>query len=145
MIRIEVYLLRPGRTQEAINIAEVENSVIEYEDDPDRYESLTDENFILVSMAHSAYMKYSESFAEMLNSQFKNNTRLKARGVKQAGFYVLVGASMPSVLIESGFISNSTDKDYLKSSFGKKQLARAIFGAIKEYRAYYKDQMDAEL
>lgn len=142
---IEVYLLRPGRTQEAIAIAEWENSVIEYEDNPERYESLTDENFILVSMAHSAYMKYSESFAEMLNNQFKNNTKLKARGVKQAGFYVLVGASMPSVLIESGFISNSDDKNYLKSSFGQKQLARAIFGAIEEYRAYYKDQMEAEL
>jgi N-acetylmuramoyl-L-alanine amidase len=96
-------------------------------------------------MAHSAYMKYSESFADMLNTQFKNNTRLKARGVKQAGFYVLVGASMPSVLIESGFISNKKDKDYLRSSFGKKQLAQAIFGAIKEYQAYYKDQMEAEL
>jgi N-acetylmuramoyl-L-alanine amidase len=142
---IEVYLLRPGRTQEAINIAERENSVIEYEDDPDRYEQLTDENFILVSMAHSAYMKYSEQFADMLNTQFKNNTRLKARGVKQAGFYVLVGASMPSVLIESGFISNRKDKNYLKSSFGKEQLAQAIFGAIQEYRAYYLDQMEAEL
>jgi N-acetylmuramoyl-L-alanine amidase len=142
---IEVYLLRPGRTQEAISIAERENRVIEYEDDPDRYEQLTDENFILVSMAHSAYMKYSESFADMLNTQFKNNTRLKARGVKQAGFYVLVGASMPGVLIESGFISNSTDKNYLRSAFGKKQLAQAIFEAIKEYRAYYKDQMESEL
>ncbi|MCW8805113.1 MAG: N-acetylmuramoyl-L-alanine amidase, partial [Ignavibacteriaceae bacterium] len=60
----EVYLLRPGRTEEAIEIAETENSVIKYEDNPQRYEKLTDENFILVSMAHSAYMKYSEKFAE---------------------------------------------------------------------------------
>ncbi|MFB3057600.1 MAG: N-acetylmuramoyl-L-alanine amidase, partial [Ignavibacteriaceae bacterium] len=142
---IEVYLLRPGRTQEAINIAERENSVIEYEDDPTRYEQLTDENFILVSMAHSSYMKYSESFANMLNTQFKNNTKLKARGVKQAGFYVLVGASMPSVLIETGFITNKKDGNYLKSSSGKTQLAEAIFEAIKEYRQYYLKQMEAEL
>ena len=142
---IEVYLLRPGRTQEAITIAERENSVIEYEDDPSRYEQLTDENFILVSMAHSSYMKYSESFADMLNSQFKHNTKLKARGVKQAGFYVLVGASMPSVLIETGFISNKGDANYLKSTSGQQQLAEAIFGAIKEYQSYYQKQMDAEL
>ena len=142
---IEVYLLRPGRTEEAIAIAERENSVIKYEDDPSRYEQLTDENFILVSMAHSSFMKYSESFAEMLNSQFKHNTKLKARGVKQAGFYVLVGASMPSVLIETGFITNKKDSNYLKSSSGKHQLAEAIFDAINEYSQYYKEQMEAEL
>lgn len=142
---IEVYLLRPGRTEEAIAIAERENSVIKYEDDPSRYEQLTDENFILVSMAHSSFMKYSESFAEMLNSQFRHNTKLKARGVKQAGFYVLVGASMPSVLIESGFITNKKDSNYLKSNSGQQQLADAIFDAINEYSQYYKKQMDAEL
>ncbi len=142
---IEVYLLRPGRTQEAINIAERENRVIEYEADPTRYEQLNDENFILVSMAHSSYMKYSESFADMLNKQFKHNTKLKARGVKQAGFYVLVGASMPSVLIESGFISNKKDVDYLESSSGRTQLAEAMFEAIVEYRQYYVKQMEAEL
>lgn len=142
---IEVYLLRPGRTEEAIAIAERENSVIKYEDDPSRYEQLTDENFILVSMAHSSFMKYSESFAEMLNSQFYHNTKLRARGVKQAGFYVLVGASMPSVLIETGFITNKKDSNYLKSSSGQHQLAEAIFDAINEYSQYYKEQMEAEL
>ena len=142
---IEVYLLRPGRTDEAISIAERENSVIEYEDNPDRYEKLTDENFILVSMAHSAYMKYSETFADMLNNQFHDNTKLKARGVKQAGFYVLVGASMPSVLIETGFINNKKDANYLKSNSGQTQLSEAIFAAIKEYRDYYEKQMNAEL
>jgi len=96
-------------------------------------------------MAHSSYMKYSESFANMLNLQFKHNTKLKARGVKQAGFYVLVGASMPSVLIESGFISNKKDSKYLKSATDQQQLAEAMFGAIKEYRLYYKKQMEAEL
>ena len=96
-------------------------------------------------MAHSSYMKYSETFAEMLNSQFKHNTRLKARGVKQAGFYVLVGASMPSVLIESGFLNNKRDTNYLNSSSGQQQLAEAIFDAINEYSVFYKQQMEVEL
>ena len=65
----EVYLLRPGRTKEAISIAERENSVIQYEENPERYEKLTDENFILVTMAHSSYMKYSEKFSDILNKQ----------------------------------------------------------------------------
>lgn len=141
----EVYLLRPGRTEEAIEIAETENSVIEYEDNPQRYEKLTDENFILVSMAHSSYMKYSEKFAELLHKDFDVNLKMKSRGVKQAGFYVLVGASMPSVLIETGFISNKEDSIFLKSSSGQKQIAESIFSSIKSYRKYYEDEMQAEL
>ena len=141
----EVYLLRPGRTQEAIEIAETENSVIKYEDNPEKYEKLTDENFILVSMAHSAYMKYSEKFAELLHKEFDVNLKLKSRGVKQAGFYVLVGASMPSVLIETGFISNKNDAKFLKSASGQNQVAESIFSSIKTYRKYYEEAMDAEL
>jgi N-acetylmuramoyl-L-alanine amidase len=141
----EVYLLRPGRTQEAIEIAETENSVIKYEDNPQKYEKLTDENFILVSMAHSAYMKYSEKFAELLHKEFDVNLKLKSRGVKQAGFYVLVGASMPSVLVETGFISNNNDAKFLKSAAGQNQVAESIFSSIKTYRKYYEEAMDAEL
>ena len=141
----EVYLLRPGRTEEAIEIAETENSVINYEENPKRYEKLTDENFILVSMAHSAYMKYSEKFAELLNKDFDLNLKLKSRGVKQAGFYVLVGASMPSVLIETGFISNKGDAKFLNSASGQKQLAESIFSSIKTYRKFYEDEMETEL
>jgi N-acetylmuramoyl-L-alanine amidase len=141
----EVYLLRPGRTAEAIEIAETENSVIEYEDNPDRYEKLTDENFILVSMAHSSYMKYSEKFAELLDKEFDTNLELNTRGVKQAGFYVLVGASMPSVLIETGFISNKNDAKLLKSKTGQQQLAESIYSAIKTYRSYYEKEMETEL
>ena len=141
----EVYLLRPGKTQDAIEIAEMENAVIQYEADPKRYQKLTDENFILVSMAHSSYMKYSEKFAELLHNQFSNDFSLESRGVKQAGFYVLVGASMPSVLIESGFLSNKKDADYLKSSKGQEEIASAIFRAVKGYRAYYEKVMEAEL
>ena len=141
----EVYLLRPGRTEEAIEIAETENSVIRYEDNPQRYEKLTDENFILVSMAHSAYMKYSEKFAELLHKDFNANLKLKSRGVKQAGFYVLVGASMPSVLVETGFISNKDDAKFLKSALGQKQVAESIFSSIKTYRKFYEDAIESEL
>jgi N-acetylmuramoyl-L-alanine amidase len=141
----EVYLLRPGRTKKAIEIAEFENSVIDLEDNPDRYQKLTDENFILVSMAHSAYMRYSEKFSDILNKKWIDKVRqIPSRGVKQAGFYVLVGASMPGVLIETGFLSNRKDEKYLNSSRGQKEIARAIFEAVKEYKAHYDAELDAE-
>lgn len=139
----EVYLLRPGRTKEAIAIAEFENSVIQYEENPERYQKLTDENFILVSMAQSAYMRYSEKFAELLHNEFTKHPKLASRGVKQAGFYVLVGASMPNVLIETGFLSNSSDAKYLASKSGQKEIARYIFEAIKNYRNHYESEMKA--
>ncbi len=139
----EVYLLRPGRTKEAIAIAEFENSVIQYEEDPNRYQKLTDENFILVSMAQSAYMRFSEKFAEMLHNQFSNHPIITSRGVKQAGFYVLVGASMPNVLIETGFLSNRNDADYLASKKGQTEIANKIFNAIINYREHYESEMEA--
>ena len=140
----EVYLLRPGRTQEAIQIAARENGVIQYEDNPKRYEKLTDENFILVSMAHSSYMKYSEKFSDMLDKQFGNNLNYGSRGIKQAGFYVLVGASMPSVLIETGFLTNRKDAGYLSSNNGQLKIAESILNAIKNYRDYYQQFMISE-
>lgn len=133
----EVYLLRPGRTESAIKIAEFENSVIKYEENPQRYQKLTDENFILVSMAHSQYMRFSEKFSDLLNQDWKKYTSIPSLGIKQAGFYVLVGASMPSVLIETGFLSNRKDEAYLASSNGQNEIANAIFKAISRYKEYY--------
>lgn len=138
-------MLRPGRTQEAINIAEFENSVIKYEDDPNRYQKLTDENFILVSMAQSSFMRYSEQFSDILNSTWKNEISIPSRGIKQAGFYVLVGASMPNVLIEAGFLSNRKEEAYLKSEAGQNEIAKTIFNAIKKYKEYYQKTMTEEL
>jgi N-acetylmuramoyl-L-alanine amidase len=140
----EVYLLRPGRTQEAIQIAARENGVIQYEENPKRYAKLTDENFILVSMAHSSYMKYSEKFSDLLDKQFSNNLSGGSRGIKQAGFFVLVGASMPSVLIETGFLTNRKDAAFLKSENGQSIIAESVLNAIKKYRDYYQQYMLSE-
>lgn len=140
----EVYLLRPGRTKEAIQIAEFENSVIKYEDNPNRYQQLTDENFILVSMAHSQYMRYSEKFSDVLNQDWKRNVGIPSLGIKQAGFYVLVGASMPSVLIETGFLSNRKDEAYLNSSDGQNEIAESIFNSIRKFKQYYDETIKVE-
>jgi len=137
----EVYLLRPGKTKRAIEIAEYENSVIKYEDDPSRYKELTDENFILVSMAHSSFMRYSEKFSEILHNGWNKYVGIPSRGVKQAGFYVLVGASMPGVLIETGFLSNISDEAYLKSKKGQLNIANSIFQAVKKYKNYYDEEL----
>ncbi len=133
----EVYLLRPGKTKEAIEIAEKENSVINYESNPQEYKKLLDENYILVAMARSAFMRHSEKFAELLSDAWPRETKLRSRGVKQAGLIVLIGASMPGVLIETGFLTNPRDAKYLKSKRGQNDMARAIYDAVKKYKNYY--------
>ena len=65
----------------------------------------------------------------------KNSINSKDRGVKQAGFHVLVGASMPNVLIEVGFLSNKQESKKLENSKYRKVLATAIFKAIEEFVA----------
>lgn len=139
----EVYILRPGRTKEAIRIAEFENSVIKLEQDYEkRYAKLTNESFILINMAQSAYARYSERFAELLHDQVKSSNQLRSKGVKQAGFYVLVGASMPSVLIESGFLSNPTEEKFLESRYGQQHLANLFYTAIENYAREYEESLN---
>ncbi len=134
----EVYLLRPGKTEEAVAIAERENAVIELEEGTkDRYQELTEENFILVAMAQSAYVRSSETFADITQQELEKTTDLPNRGVKQAGFYVLVGAAMPNVLVETGYLSNRTDEKFLRSHAGQEKIAESIFSAIKRYKQEY--------
>jgi N-acetylmuramoyl-L-alanine amidase len=130
----EVYLLRPGRTEEAVTIAERENSVIEMEEGYEkRYQELTEENFILVTMAQSAHMKASETFADLAQQEMAD-VGIPNRGVKQAGFYVLVGASMPNVLVETAYLSNPQDEAFLRSESGQRKIAEALFRAIRRYK-----------
>jgi N-acetylmuramoyl-L-alanine amidase len=134
----EVYLLRPGRSEDAVAIAERENAVIELEQGTkERYQELTEENFILVTMAQSAYVRSSETFADLTQQELERKTDLPNRGVKQAGFYVLVGAAMPNVLIETGYLSNKTDERFLRSQSGQQQIAESIYAAIKRYKQEY--------
>ena len=134
----EVYLLRPGRTEEAISIAERENAVIKMEPGYEkRYKELTEENFILVAMAQSAYVKASEQFADILQNAMGRETGIPNSGVKQAGFYVLVGAAMPNVLVETAYLSNRQEERFLKSESGQQKIAESIFRAIKRYKTEY--------
>jgi N-acetylmuramoyl-L-alanine amidase len=139
----EIYLLRPGKTENALRIAERENSAIKLEQGYEqRYQQLTEENFILLSMAQSAYVKYSELFADILQKTMGKNIELQNDGVKQAGFYVLVGASMPNVLVETAYLSNKHDEKILRSTRGQQRIAEAIFNAVQEYKNRYEKSLE---
>jgi N-acetylmuramoyl-L-alanine amidase len=139
----EIYLLRPGKTESALRIAERENAVVKYEEGYEqRYQKLTEENFILLTMAQSAYVKYSEQFADILYREMGKGTGLDNNGVKQAGFYVLVGASMPNVLVETAYLSNRHDEKILNSDRGQQKIAESIFNAVRRYKHEYEKSLE---
>ena len=90
-------------------------------------------------MAQSGFAKQSEQFAALVQEEMNKRVKSKNRGVKQAGFYVLMGASMPNVLIELGFISNPNEEKKLNSSSYKDMLATSIYYAIVKYQKILND------
>lgn len=133
----ETYILRPGRTDAAIKVAARENAVVKFEEEKDRYAGLTDIEFILTSMSRSQDVKFSEKFAALVQEELDEQLTIRNRGVSQAGFFVLVGAAMPNVLLETGFISNPKEEALLKSGEGQLGFARGILNAIKRYKIAY--------
>ena len=114
-----------------------ENATVEAETDPDLYESHDDgAGDILQAMALSAYREESQTFARLVEREFSTSGR-RSRGVKQANFDVLWAASMPAVLIETGFITNREEAQLLKSDDGRERTARAIFNAVRAYKEVY--------
>ena len=134
----ETYLLRPGRTDDAIDVALRENAVIDLEENKFEYE---EENLILATMAQNAHMKESEFLAKFIQDELDNALTTNNRGVKQAGFHVLVGASMPNVLVEIGFISNYEEAKLLSKAKYRQIIAKAIFTAIINFKSKYENQL----
>ena len=133
----ESYILRPGRNSEAVRVAEKENASIRLEKEQINYDDMSEEKLIISTMAQSAFVKFSEKFAAMLQKEVAGKTGLFNRGVNQAGFLVLVGASMPNVLFETGFLSNVNDEKILSSEKGQQSMAEGIVKSIKRYANEY--------
>ena len=136
----ETFLLRVGKTDDAIEVAKRENSVIELEEQTNKYIQLTDEKLIMATMSQNADMKASEDLADLIQQNLDKNISSKNRGVKQAGFHVLIGASMPNVLVEVGFISNPTEANLLGKSQYRRKIAKSMYNAIEEYKEKYEQK-----
>jgi len=136
----ETYLLRPGKTEDAIGVAERENSVIKFEESTDFYKRFNNETLILATMMQSAFMKESEDFASMVQTGLGHNLSSANRGVRQAGFYVLVGASMPNILVETGYISNAKEARKLRTPEYRQEIARGVYQGIVAFKKKYDQQ-----
>ena len=128
----ETFLIGPNKNEAAVRVAARENAVLELEGTSDK--KLTNEDLIQATIAQSAFASKSEQFASMVQKEIKKRVQSRDRGVKQAGFYVLMGASMPNVLVELGFISNPSEEKKLRSPQYRDQLATAIYRAVEQYQ-----------
>ena len=132
----ETYVLGLHKTDSQKQVAERENSIIKLEQDKGaRYKNidLSPDALIAIQLQMSVYLDQSIMFAERLQSEFKAIGR-HDRGVRQAGFLVLHQTTMPSVLIETGFLTNPSEEKFLGSKDGQVQMANSIFKAFKRYK-----------
>ena len=133
----ETFLIGINKNEEAIRVAARENAVLELEDGGAT--KLTDEALIKATMSQAAFANLSEQFAALVQEEMGKRIQSKNRGVKQAGFYVLMGASMPNVLVELGFISNPNEEKKLNSSSYRDMLATSIYYAVLKYQKSFND------
>ena len=132
----ETYVLGLHRTEAQQKVAERENSIIALEDDKGaKYNEidLSTDAIIVRQLQLKVFLDHSILFAEKLQSEFKIFGRYD-RGVKQAGFLVLYKTTMPSVLIETGFLTNLNEEKFLGNITGQKNMAELMFQAFEKYR-----------
>jgi N-acetylmuramoyl-L-alanine amidase len=136
----ETYFMGLHKSEGNLEVAKRENSVITYESDykeNSRYGGFdpdSPEGHIIFSLVQNAFMTQSLKLASGIESQTSKLSPIKTRGVKQAGFLVLWQTSMPSVLVETGFLTNPTDRISLKSNDGQQKIALGIFKAVRDYK-----------
>jgi N-acetylmuramoyl-L-alanine amidase len=133
----ETFVLGEHRSKDNFEVEKKENSVILLEDDYtttyEGYDPNSPESNIMFLAIQSEYLEQSIMLASEVQEQFRLAKR-GDRSVKQAGFIVLHQTTMPSVLIELGFISHPNERNYLLSEHGKSTLSASIFNAFKAYK-----------
>jgi len=132
----ETYFLSEARTDDDKRVADLENEAVKYEVEADAPAN-DPLSFILNDMKQNEYLRESSNFATTVQRALKAVHPGTDRGVKQAGFVVLIGAFMPSVLVEIGFGTNASEAAYISSAAGQGELARALAGAIMTYLERY--------
>ncbi len=134
----ETFAMGLHKSEGNMDVAKRENAVILIEDDyTKKYEGFdpnSAESYIIFSLLQNTHLYQSLEFASFIQTQFRERIQRMDRGVKQAGFLVLWKTSMPSVLIEVGFISNKKEEEFITSDEGQDYLASAIYRSVKEYK-----------
>jgi N-acetylmuramoyl-L-alanine amidase len=140
----ETYTMGTSLDDRNLQVAMKENSVITLEEDyTTNYEGFdpnSAESYIIFNLMQKTFQQQSVDFAGLVQNQFRERAKRYDRGVKQERFLVLWRTTMPSVLIETGFISNTNEEAYLKSKQGQEYMASAIYRAFKDYKEHIEER-----
>lgn len=134
----ETYVMGLSKVQGNLEVAKKENSVILLEDNYKEvyqgFDPNSPESHVLFSLYQSAYLNNSLDLAAKIEEQFSKRAGRHSRGVKQAPFWVLWRTSMPSVLIETGYLSNTKEEKDLNDELKQDYIASGIFRAFRDYK-----------
>lgn len=145
----ETYVLgiEDNRTKRNMEVAMKENAAILLEEDAagryDNFDPNSPESLISLTLFQGDKLDKSLVIAEKIQRQFSERVGRKDRSVQQAGFLVLWKTSMPSVLVELGYLSNPKEEKFLRSKEGQVYLASAIYRAFKEYKQEFEKENNA--
>jgi N-acetylmuramoyl-L-alanine amidase len=134
----ETYIMGLHRSEANLETAKKENASILMETDHSaRYQGFdpnSDESYIIFTLYQDANLGLSLQLATDVQAQMGDRVRQDDHGVRQAGFLVLYKTTMPSLLVETGYLSNAQEEQYLMSEKGQQSIAEAIFRAVQQYR-----------
>lgn len=134
----ETYTMGLHKTEGNLDVAKRENAVIlkeaNYQQTYKGFNPNSPLAHIMLANYQHAFMGSSINFAEKVERSFRRNAERKSNGVKQAGFLVLWRTTMPSVLIETGYLTNPDEERFLTSDDGQAQIAGAIYKAFAKYK-----------
>ena len=137
----ETYTLGMHRAADNLNVAKRENSVIliekNYKQSYEGFNPNSAESYIMFELMQDKYMANSVELAKMIQSEVCNVSGGVNKGVHQAGFLVLRETSMPSCLVELGFITTSDEEQYLNTKEGQDKMAKGIYQAFLKYKKKY--------
>lgn len=136
----ETFLMGLHKTEANLDVAIRENSVIKLEKDYkktyDGFDPDSPESLIALSLAQNANIEQSSFLAGRVQNYFANDLKRFNRGVKQAGFWVLYRTTCPSILIETGFLTNPKEEKFLTSENGQNDMAESVYHAFLDYKTY---------
>jgi len=136
----ETYFLSEAKTEDARRVEQMENSVIRLESGA-RAGTSDPLSFIVSDMTQNQHLRESSQLAELIQQRLGGMHPGPSRGVKQAGFRVLVTAYMPAVLVEIGFGTNPREAAYMTDPGKQDALARAIADAAMDYLQRYEGRL----
>lgn len=133
----ETYFLAEARTEDARRVEQMENDAVRFENTPSTSSKNDPLSFIFSDMLQNEHLRESSDLAAIIQRHLANVEPGPSRGVKQAGFRVLVTAYMPAVLVEIGFGTNPAEAQFLTTPSRQQKIANAVAAGVLEYLHRY--------